>query len=128
MMKGIVTAGCAAVIRLTVRGPTGQARRVKAVIDTGFNRWLTLPSALIALLGLPWEQHGQAVLADGSVSHIDVYRGTVVWDQRRCLIPVYAADTMPLVGMALLEGSALNMQVRAGGPVTIKPLPRRRRP
>jgi clan AA aspartic protease len=128
VITGIVTASGEAIVRLTVRGPAGPARRIRAVIDTGYNGWLTLPPGHIALLGLPWKEGGQAILADGSVSTFDVYRGVVVWDGRRRLIPVDEADITPLVGMALLEGSALNMQVRVGGPVTIKPLPRRRRP
>jgi hypothetical protein len=34
------------------------------------------------------------------------------------------ADTAPLVGMALLEGFELRVQVRSNGKVTIKALPR----
>jgi hypothetical protein len=37
---------------------------------------------------------------------------------------VDAADTLPLLGMALLDGSELNMQVCASGKVTIKPMSR----
>lgn len=31
----------------------------------------------------------------------------------------------PLIGMALLDGTEVNLRVREGGAVTIKPLPRR---
>src|SRR5262249_24571198 len=109
-------------IRLRVRGPGGQQQRVKAVIDTGFDGWLSLPPALIALLGLPWRRRGRALLADGSESIFDIYEGTVIWNSRQRLIPVDEADTTPLVGMALLEDHELNVQIRAGGKVTIKPL------
>ncbi len=122
MITGTVTVDREPVIRLTVRGPGGQARRVKAVIDTGFDGWLTLPPSLITWLGLPWRRRGLARLADGSAIAFDVYEGTVVWHRRRRRLPVDEADTTPLVGMALLEGSELNAQVRVGGRVTIKPL------
>src|SRR6266498_4365140 len=126
MITGTVTTDREAIIRLTVRGPAGQEQRVEAVIDTGFDGWFSLPPALIAGLGLPWRRRGRAVLADGSASVFDIYEATVVWDRRQRRIPVDEADTTPLVGMALLEDYELNAQVRAGGKVTIKRLPRRR--
>jgi clan AA aspartic protease len=128
MIKGTVTADLGAVLRLTVRGPTGQVRRVKVVIDTGFDGWLCLPPATIAALSLPWRRRGRAFLADGSETIFDIYEGTVVWDRRRRRVPVDEADTAPLIGMALLNGYELNVQVRVGGKVTIRRLPGRRHP
>jgi clan AA aspartic protease len=92
------------------------------VIDTGCNASLTLPPAVIAALQLPWQSTGHGILADGSAITFDVYQATVVWDRRRRQIPVVEADAAPLVGMALLEGYELTMQVRPGGKVTIKRL------
>jgi hypothetical protein len=43
----------------------------------------------------------------------------------RRLVDEAAAD--PLVGMALLSGSELKMQVRSRGKITIKRLPRQKR-
>jgi predicted aspartyl protease len=56
MITGLVTSFYQATIRLIVRGPTGQAQEVEAVIDTGFDGALSLPSADIAALGLPWRR------------------------------------------------------------------------
>lgn len=84
---------------------------------------LSLPTTLIVMLGLPWRRRGRAFLADGSESLFDIYEGTVIWDKRRRRIPVDEADTAPLVGMALLSGYELNIQVRARGKVTIASLP-----
>jgi clan AA aspartic protease len=122
MITGLVTAEREAIIRLLVRGPLGLPQRIEAVVDTGFDGWLSLPPSLIALLGLPWRRRGRAFLADGSESLFDIYEGTVVWNRRRRRIPVDEADTSPLVGMALLNGYELNVQVRTSGKVTIKPL------
>jgi hypothetical protein len=61
-------------------------------------------------------------LADGSETVFDVYEGTAMWDRRVRRIAVDAADADPLVGMALLAGYELMMQVRSGGKVTIKAL------
>jgi clan AA aspartic protease len=123
MITGRMNADLEAIIRLTVRGPAGQQQKIKAVIDTGFDGWLTLPPALITALGLPWRRRGRAILADGSDTFFDVYEATVVWDRRRQRISVDEADTTPLVGTGLLNGHELKIQVRPGGKVTIRRLP-----
>ena len=51
MITGIVTDRREAVIRLKVRGPTGQDQEIEAIIDTGFDGWLSLPSSIIAQPG-----------------------------------------------------------------------------
>jgi hypothetical protein len=38
-------------------------------------------------------------------------------------VEVEACDAQPLLGMALMQGSELRMQVLPGGPVTIAALP-----
>ena len=126
MIRGVVTADCEAVIRLVVRGPAGQEQEVDAVVDTGFDGWFSLPPALIAQLELEWRRRGRALLADGSECVFDIYEGTLVWDRKPRRVAVDEASTAPLVGMALLEGYELNVQVRNSGSVTIKALSSRR--
>jgi clan AA aspartic protease len=123
MITGVVTADREAIISLLVRGPAGQRQRIEAVIDTGFDGWISLPPALISSLGLPWRRRGLALLADGSDTVFDIYEGAVVWNRRLRRIPVDEAEVAPLVGMSLLNGHELNVQVRARGKVTINPLP-----
>jgi clan AA aspartic protease len=123
MITGVVTPDREALIRLVVRGPSGQERHIDAVVDTGFDGWLSLPPEVIAQVGLPWRRRGRALLADGSESIFDMYEATVLWDQIPRRMVVDEASTAPLVGMALLSGYELNIQVRIGGQVTIKALP-----
>ncbi len=125
MITGIVTADREAVIRLVVNGPSGQGHEIEAVIDTGFDGWLSLPPSIISGLDLPWRRRGLALLADGSESVFDIYEATVHWHKQARRIAVDSADTAPLVGMALLEGCELKMQVRAGGKLQIRPLAKR---
>jgi clan AA aspartic protease len=96
---------------------------VETVVDTGFNGYLTLPPALIGVLGLPWLCRQQGQLADGSLLPFDVYVATVDWHGQPRAVEVEAADAQPLLGMALLQGSELRIQVMPGGAVTITPLP-----
>ncbi|HEY3303434.1 MAG TPA: clan AA aspartic protease [Candidatus Binatia bacterium] len=123
MISGLVTGDGQAVIHLTVRGPTGQEQDIEAVIDTGFDGWLSLPSSIIASLNLVWRQRGRAILADGSENVFDIYEGAVFWDGQARRIPVHEAETTPLVGMSLLQGYELNVQIEPGGKVTIRARP-----
>jgi clan AA aspartic protease len=106
-------------IRLKVRGPRRQEKEIEAVIDTGYTASLSLPPALVTALGLRWKSVGRGILADGSECLFDVYVSKVVRDGEERRVLVDGADTDPLVGMALLTGYELNMQVRSRGRVTI---------
>lgn len=123
MIRGNVNAHDEAIIRLSVLGANGQEHEFEAIVDTGFNGWLSLSPALITFLNLPFRNRGRAILADGSESVFDSYEATVHWDGQRRRIAIDEADTTPLVGMALLHGSELMMQIIEGGEVSIKPLP-----
>jgi clan AA aspartic protease len=112
-------------IRLKVKGLRGREQEVEAVIDTGYTASLTLPPALIAALGLRWRSVDRFTLADGSECFLEVYEAKVVWDGKVRQILVDEAGSDALVGMRLLKGYELKMQVRSRGKVTIKRLPRR---
>jgi clan AA aspartic protease len=120
MILGLVNNYREAVIGLIVRRPTGQEQEIEAVIDTGFNGSLSLPPALIAQLGLQFRRRGRAILADGSDIIFDIYEATVIWDGQPRRVAVDEADTDPLVGMGLLHGYELTIEVVKDGGVTIK--------
>src|SRR6266404_2781349 len=121
MITGAVNADEAR-IRLMVKGRRGREEEIETVIDSGFTGALTLPPALITRLGLRWRSVDRATLADGSTCVFQVYVGQLLWDSKVRTILVAEADTDPLVGMRLLRGHELKMQVRARGKVTIKRL------
>jgi clan AA aspartic protease len=123
MIIGVVNTHTEATIRLPVRAADGRELEMEGVLDTGFNGSLTLSPAVIGSLGLRWRTRGLVMLANGSEDHCDIYAATVIWDGRPRNILVEAADTDPLIGMALLYGHALHMQVVEGGSVVIEPLP-----
>ena len=122
MITGVVT-GREARIHLKVQGPRRQQRELEAVIDTGYTAFLSLPPPLVASLGLRWKSIGRGILADGSECLFDVYVGKVVWDREERRVLVDEVGTDPLVGMALLSGYELKMQVQSRGKVAIKRLP-----
>ena len=120
MIFGTVTEMLEATVSLELRGDDGKSHQVTTVIDTGFSGDLTLRQSQIDSLRLPWLCRQQGMLADGSLHTFDVYVGTVVWEGGQRMIEIEAGEIEPLLGMSLLEGNQIAMDVRAGGEVTIK--------
>ena len=88
---------------LSLRGPTGQAQDIEAVIDTGYSGFLTLPTAVVTELGLPFAYIGRALLANDVEVTFDVHDVTVLWDGQPRRIRADATGSTPLVGMLLLD-------------------------
>jgi clan AA aspartic protease len=119
MITGIVNADFEPIIALSICGSDGKVHTQEAIIDTGFNGWLSLPPDLIAELNLEWKRRGRAVLGDGTECVFDVYEAVIVWDGNMLTIPIDEADSEPLVGMSLMEGHQLTVQVFDGGHVEL---------
>jgi clan AA aspartic protease len=115
-----VNAAYEAVVSVSLHGPAGQAREIEAVIDTGYNGFLTLPTATVAELQLPFLGRSRATLANGAVETFNVHDATVLWDGQLRDIEADVMGSTPLVGMLLLDGHDLNIQVRDGGRVVIQ--------
>ena len=99
---------------------SGQTREIEAVIDTGFNGFLTLPPALVSELGLTWLGQKSLVLANGSQDIFDTYGVTVLWDGQSRFVDADEADSIPLLGMAMLVRHNLSIDVEYGGRVVIQ--------
>jgi clan AA aspartic protease len=120
MIAGRVTADRQIAIGLTIRGNNGRDRELEAILDTGFDGWLSLPLAILDEMGFDWRRRGRAFLADGSEAVFDIYEGVVIWDGQACRVPIHAADVTPLVGMSFLDGYEINIQAKPGGKVAIQ--------
>ena len=99
----------------------GATVKVTATVDTGFNGHLTLPPAVIASLGLLFMGKRATILADGRTVVCNVYSGLVNWHGVPRAVEVDETASEPLVGMRLLEDSALRVTCRPGGRVRITP-------
>ena len=120
MIEGVVNAAREAVVTLLLQDSAGREREVDAVIDTGFNRYLTLPSTLVTELDASFLGVTRVVLANGSEETLDMHGVTVLWDGQQREVDALVADTTPLVGMSLLDGYSLYVEVRSGGRVVIE--------
>ncbi len=119
MISGIVNESLEATIQVAVQGAAGSQLLVDSVIDTGFSEYLSLPASEIAALDLAWVGKEESMLADGSIVLADVYEATVIWDGQPRLVEIESAETMPLVGMSMLQGHRFTVEVVKGGTASI---------
>ena len=122
MIIGTVRANLNAAIDLTIIGPGGQQIDTEGVIDTGFNGHLTLTEEEISTLNLPSAGRRRIMLGDGSEHLTDVYDASVKWDGQVRDVLVESAEVQPLLGMALMRGYNLHIEVVEGGSVALEPL------
>jgi clan AA aspartic protease len=122
MIVGSVGPGGDAVVRVRVRGPRSTTVESQTVVDTGFNDWLTLSQADIEALALLFREEGRYTLADGSGTVSRLFAAEVEWFGRWRRILVVEMDGGPLLGMGMLRGFFLGVEVIDGGRVEIRPL------
>jgi clan AA aspartic protease len=122
VIRGTVNANTEAIIPLTILDGRGREHVHHAIIDTGFSGFLTLPSATIEMIDLDWRGHATVLLADGATHVVDVYAANIIWDETVRTVEIDAADVEPLVGMGLLRGFALHIDVTDDGAVRIEAL------
>ncbi len=119
MITGAVNPNRDVTIRLPVRGPDEREQEIEAVIDTGFNGFITLPPAIVTAFGLAYLGRGRAILANGGEALFDIYEVPVIWDGRARDVEAEAADTDSLIGTSLLYGHDLRIHMVEGGVVAI---------
>ncbi len=123
MISGVVNGNLEATVELRIRGPGGHEQEIDAVIDTGFNGFLTLSPALVRQLSLPHLGQSRVLLANGQEELLDLYEVTLFWDGQWRAVETDAADTDALVGMALLYRYSVSIEAVEGGRVVIAALP-----
>ena len=120
MIEGVVNAAYKPVVTLSVIGPGGESREVDFFVDIGFTAYLVLPSAVVADLGLTSHDIGHGRLADGSVKEFPVYDVMVDWIGGVIYVEAFATGNSPLLGLSMMAGHYLGVDVRPGGRVLIQ--------
>jgi clan AA aspartic protease len=122
MMQGVVNLRREATLTVAVGNSNRQLQAINSVIDTGFNGFLPLPSAIITTLNLPWNGSDFVTLGDGSETFFDLYTAMVIWDGQYREIDIAESETEPLLGIAMLYGYRLQLDAVEGGIVKIEAL------
>lgn len=101
-------------IEIDIVGASMQPKKIKALVDSGYNGYLMLPYVEAFPLGLILTGIQSSKLADGSLSHHFVCIGTVIYDKKSVATTI---DIQPncniLLGTKLLRllGKTLIMDV-----------------
>lgn len=119
MISGYVTNNREIVIPLDAVAVNQSLVSLRAIVDTGFNGFLTLPTAALNELGASPAGTRRAELGDGNLVELDVYFVRVKWHDTDREVLALEADTTPLVGMSLLWGSRVRFDAKDGGAIAI---------
>lgn len=123
MISGIVNDSIEPRVQVRVFGTEGRSSTVDAVIDTGFSGYLALSQMVIHSLCLPFLGERKAQLADGEFVDLRLFRAAVDWNGQNRGVQIIESEGGPLVGMAMLRGFQLCIDVAPLGAVLVKPLP-----
>ena len=120
MIAGKVSSNVEARITVEMIRRDGLTHPVEVVLDTGFSEDLVLPSDIIHQLELEPRGDIRMILADGRRTALPVWAGYVIWHERPRRVSVIESSSEALLGMNLLLGSKVTMDVRIDGDVTIE--------
>ena len=122
MIRGRVNSRLEALVPLEIMGRDGWFQTVAAVVDTGFDDFLTLPPEVTRFSGLEPRASIDITLAGGTQERWNTWIGQVLWHDKPRTVRILEAPGTPLLGMSLLQDSQLTVQVRDGGDVLIEEL------
>lgn len=122
MIRGSVSPAAIPSVDLTLQGPGGQLT-VAICVDTGFDGELLLPTPIIQLLQLQPTGTRAANLADGTPLILNRFAVNVHWDGQTRQANVLETAGDALLGMTLMHGNRLTIDVVPGGDVLFEELP-----
>ena len=119
-IRGLVNAFLEAEVEILIRGSERcPDQTVRAIIDTGFDGYLSLPPNTVAELALPFLDRQKSMAFGGAVSLLDVHDSIIVFGGIEQYVPCVAADNPPLIGMALLHRFHLSIDIISDGVVEL---------
>jgi clan AA aspartic protease len=121
MIRGTVLPSGEAVVAVKIRGPNGQVAQIETLVDTGFNDQMTLPPWVVEMLALAFRHEASYTFADGVKSATRVFEGEIEWHGTWNSVPIVEIESDPLLGMVMMQGCRLNIDVVDGGSVEISP-------
>ncbi|MBI2503050.1 MAG: clan AA aspartic protease [Candidatus Latescibacteria bacterium] len=122
MAQGIVRKGYEITLSIDLLSQN-QRHPVEAVMDTGFNGYLTLPADTVQKLELKFAGNRRAILGDGRMVVFDVYLANVLWHGQGREVLAFQSEGGALLGMALLAGSRVTFDAVENGAMSVEPLP-----
>ena len=107
MISGRLTEDRLPFVTLNLIDHNGVVHPVTFLVDTGYDGWLVLPPDIVKELALPPTGDANIVTVAGGASlEWANYRARLYWNGRVRDVVVLESDTMPLLGMAMLDDPA----------------------
>ena len=122
MMRGKVNEKGQALVDVEVMDRDGWFQPLEFVMDTGFTGDLLLSADAIQRLHVAPHIEINASLADGQDVKLSSWLVSVLWHDRILRVTMAQADGEPLLGMGLLRGSRVTLDVQLDGDVTVEEL------
>lgn len=113
-MHGLVNVNYEAVLRLAIASQ-GQTHHIDAAINTGYRGFLSLPPHIVNHLALPYLGETQDIFSHDAQFSAPTYQAKILWDSRYREVPVHQINTSPFVGISLLKGYNLQLQIIENG-------------
>lgn len=123
MHEGVVQSSGDATVELQLRGPSGKVAWLKITVDTGLTQSLIVPPRMAIALDLEVRELTSYTLADGSTVDAPVYALEGSWFGGWAPVAAGCMDRGALLGMQLMSGCRLCLDVVEGGSVWIDRLP-----
>jgi clan AA aspartic protease len=123
MISGTVSSEREIIVDLEVVTAAQAPMPIQAVVDTGFNGYLTLPASTLKAAGALSAGTRRAELGDGQIVDLELFLLKVKWLAEEREILAVRADAAPLLGMSMLWGCRVAFAAETGGTVMIDPLP-----
>ena len=120
MMHGQVNSRYQAMISLTMYTANGaEITFPDVLIDTGSDAEVVASASVIQLLGLYYLEPIDLLQADDEAVTVAMFLGEILWNGSRRRVKVVRTGESLLIGMGLLRGHQMNMDIRPGGSVQI---------
>jgi clan AA aspartic protease len=123
VISGRVTAELEVLVPIRLLRPDGPQHLLDIGVDTGFTGHIVLPSTLLAAISAPRVGSRTAMLADGGQVSMDAHLVEVVWAGQPRKLLALNAEGRAMMGLSLLYGHKLSLEVTDDGAVLIERLP-----
>jgi len=123
VIRGSVDSDRQAILSRELFGLNGQPLVVSAAIDTGYDGILTITPDIAAALQSPFRETRTYELGNGELVDFPIHDVTLMWDEQTRNVAAIVTSGGVLVGMSLLHGFTLFIDVIDGGEIRIEPRP-----
>lgn len=119
MVIGFVNSHLEVIVPLVIADADGQEHKIECQLATGFLGDLFMPPTQVDALKLPQTGTGQVGYPPGSPAEAPVHQAHVLWCGQKHTISVFAYGQHPVLGLGLLQGYRLNLQMTEGQQVIV---------